>query len=266
MSRKKATLEFLCVVAASLFGFGAFTPILICIGIFYILRSLSDFIAGRWLQRLAGIGVTVTVVEAIFVKIGNISAAMVIGIAYPGHPTDYSVILSVLTAVYTTTYVYCALTGIAGYMAIRSAGTYLKNAYSSKTHSNPLLRPVSLGLLAYSMTFTAVSAVQATIVYDLHKASHRIERAGNSRLAIDNTEYGGDSWLDFATALETRSPGNICAGLRKEDGVGILAHDRVLVRPAITLHPDKGLTLIRHPLAQVYVTHCKWAREPGSSS
>lgn len=268
MPRKTPTVQLVCCAAALLFGLALLTLIyflLICVGALYAFRSFAFLYVRTWFAAMFGL------VPAILVGLGTVSAITVTGMAYTGDPNSLPLILSVLTAVYATTYGVCLLAGFAHCLAISAAaaclkqrsvatdlklGKMLSSPRSSRMFSNPLVRMASLASLGVGLTATAVSAVQLTIVYDLKVATELVRAHDSSQpaTAMDD-RFGEDSLLNLATAIQTRIPGNVCAGLSEEDRIAMLPNGRALVRRAVTRH-TKWTTETRWPLAEVYVTRC----------
>jgi hypothetical protein len=252
-----ATLQLLCCVAALLFGWRLFIAVLICIGTLHAMRSLASLCALPWFPTLIGF------VPAILFGLGTVSAITVSEITFPDDPNNLPLVLSILTAVYATTYGFCLFAGLVDCMAIGAAAACLKSllvaksAQSSQMVSNPLLKAVSLASLGVALTVAGNTAVQLTIMRDLKVATTVAELARTSGGPMaGNDRIGEDSWLDVATAVQTRTPGNVCAGLSEQDRISMLPNGRALVRRAVTRHPSEWRTEIRWPLTEVYVTRC----------
>jgi hypothetical protein len=261
MSRLTASLQLCFSVAACFFSVVLFTPVFNCLGVLHVARSFASLCTRPWFLVLTGIAATVG--PSIFLAMGGISATAIIGIAYRYDPSKLPVILYILTVVYAASFALCLLAAIIVCMAVTATTACLRSMFAPRTEeydkvlTNPFLKALSLASLGFSLTMAAASTVQHTIMHDSYEAGSRIERGDVPQIANPaDLAFGDDSWLALATAAQTITPGNFCAGLSEEDRVALLPDGRALVSPAITQHPDKWITITLRPLRQIYITRC----------
>jgi hypothetical protein len=135
-----------------------------------------------------------------------------------------------------------------------------RNCRHSSWVDNPLLNAASLLFVGVWLTSAATSVFNSTIMQDLDRAPTVGQFRSSARPALlEDAEQDRDSSLAIAVAVQARHAGSVCAGLGKDDSVGVLPGGRAIVRRAAKFRPDEYSSRTLWPLTQVYFRDCNQA-------